>query len=303
MNHAMTYQPHAMRVELLKPEQFLTAYDWTHDSQGNATPVLHARFATDDGEFDGYAKRFEWGHLEQSTVTLNEVTGWLLAKASGLPCAQRAFFIQLPAARLPTYPGAAPLPPPDAHGYLLCFATQAVSNTAVRGLHSTQMLAQEQSEWPHNDHAIAFDEGACNPDRHVFNLVRRAPRDYVLIDHGYLLRMLDRAYPAHWGSGALEGMTTHAFPNVLHSNTYPAMGRNSPAACMDGCSRGLQFADTLRVAMQRSMFEISFWCSRLLPGTSARWLHFLHTRLNRAPMAELLHKRFGIIPFHAHTTL
>lgn len=303
MSHAIAYQPNAMRVELLKPESFVTAYDWTHDQQGNATPVLHARFTTDDGEFDAYAKPFEWGSREQSTIMLNEVTGWLLAKASGLPCAERAFFIQLPRARLPAYPGTAPLPPPDSHGFMLCFATQAVGNTAVRGLHNTQLLATEQSEWPHNDHTIAFDEGAGNPDRHVYNLVRRAPRDYVLIDHGYLLRILGAAYPTHWAPGALEGMATQAFHNVLHRNTYTVMGRNSPAACMEGCNRGLQFASTLRTALQCSMFEISFWCSRLLPGTSARWLHFLHTRMEQEPMAELLHQRFGLIPLHARTTL
>lgn len=186
-------------------------------------------------------------------------------------------------------------------GNVLCFGTEAVSNTAVRGLHATQMLAAEQSQWPFNDQAIAFDEGAGNPDRHIFNLVRRAARDYVLIDHGYLLRTLGAEYPLHWAPGVLESMVGSNFENKLHYNTYPVMGRNSPTVCQQGCARGMLFADVLDAALRRSMFEVSFWCSKLLPGTSARWLHFLSARMKQEQMAELLHRRFGTIALHART--
>lgn len=301
MSPPITYQARATRIELLQADQFRNAYDWTHDVQGNVSPVLHARFLGEH-EFDGYVKPFEWGNIAQCTTTLNEVTGWLLAQASGLPCAPRAFFIQLPLAQLPPYTGPAPLPKPDANGNVLCFGTEAVANTAVRALHTTQMLATEQSQWPFNDQTIAFDEGAGNSDRHIFNLVRRAARDYVLIDHGYLLRTLGAAYPSHWGNSTLEGMVGSTFDNHLHYNTYPLMGRNSPTVCQEGCTKGLHFADTLNKALRHSLFEVSFWCSKLMPGTSERWLQFLNARMKREQMAELLHRRFGTIALHARTT-
>ncbi|MGP1693210.1 MAG: hypothetical protein ACTS6O_11955, partial [Giesbergeria sp.] len=219
-------------------------------------------------------------------------------------CAERAFFAQVPLAHLPAYPDAAALPRPDAHGYVLCFATQAIGNTAVRGLHSTELLATEQSRWAHADATIAFDEGACNSDRHVFNLVRRAANDYVLIDHGYLLRTVgDPHYPAYWADGAIEGLTAHAFSNVLHRNSYPAIGRNAPGVCLDGCGRSLVFCQKLRHALHHSLFEIAYWSSLLRPGCSARWLHFLRSRMEQGQMAELLHKRFGLVHFHDHPTV
>lgn len=301
MTTPIAHQAHATRIGLLPPGHFSTAYDWTHDRDGNVSPVLHARFNWFDS-FDGYAKPFEWGDTAQCTTALNEVTGWLLASASGLPCAEQAFFIQLPLAKLPPYTGQAPLPRPDANGHVLCFVTRAVSNTAVRGISNTEMLATEQSQWAFNDQTIAFDEGAGNSDRHVFNLLRRAPKDYVLIDHGYLLRTLGANYPCHWDGDALEGMAGSHFDNLLHHNTYHALGRNSPTVCQDGCNQAMAFAHTLHTALQKSTFEISFWCSKLLPGTSARWLHFLHTRMKQPQMAELLHRRFGTIAFHARAT-
>lgn len=296
MTTPIAHQPGAMSVELFHPGQFITPHGWTHDRDGNCSPVLHARFDGADGAFDGYAKPFDWNDKAQATMVLNEVTGWLLAHASRLPCPQRAFFIQLPLAKLPPYTGPEPLPPADANGHVLCFVSQAAANTAIRGLYPTQLLLQEQIAWPRCNDTIAFDEGLGNADRHLFNLVRRGPGDFVLIDHGYLLRDPDAPYPAHWGAGAIEAMPPRAFDNLLHHNAYRVSNRNAPGVCMDGCAHGMQFGGALRAALQQSMFEISFWCSRLLPGTSARWLRFLYDRAQHAQLSDLLHKRYGLIP-------
>ena len=124
----------------------------------------------------------------------------------------------------------------------------------------------------------------------------------MLIDHGYLLRTVGAEYPIHWDSSTLEGMIGSNFDNHLHYNTYPMLGRNSPTICQDGCTRGLHFVDTLNTALRHSLFEVSFWCSKLLPGTSERWLQFLNARMKREQMAELLHRRFGTIALYARTT-
>ena len=298
MTTPIAYQAATMAVELYTPAQLVAHYNWTHDRHGNVNPVLHARFTAADGEFDGYAKPFDWNDLAQATTILNEVTGWLLARASGLPCAARAFFIQLAAADLPRYTGAHPLPAPDAQGFVICFATQAVNNTAIKGLYLTDLLAKEQSEWGHCDQTSPFDEALANTDRHVFNLLRRGSGDFVLIDHGNLLRDMRLPYPLHWQADAIEAMTDKPFANVLHTNTYPLFGRTAPGVCAAGCSQGLTFSAKIHQSVQRTLFEVSFWCSRLLPGTSERWLRFLHQRTHKEPMSELLHKRFGLIPIH-----
>lgn len=302
MSVPIAYQT-AMAVELYEPQQFITHYDWTYSYQGNISPVLHARFMSPEGEFDGYAKPFDWNDAEQATVVLNEISGWLLAKACGLPCPPKAFFIQLPVNSLPSYNGPQPLPQPDPNGYVICFATQAVANTAVRGIYPTELLVKEQSEWPLCDKTIAFDEAIANTDRHLFNLLRRSEGDFVLIDHGFLLRDANIPYPIHWDSGMLEAMTEESFENLLHKNTYPLFGRSSPAVCVNGLTQGTGFSDKIHQAAKSVLFEIAFWCSKLLPGTSARWLRFLTQRTRQDLMSTLLHQRFGLIPIHVPATV
>lgn len=295
MTGPITYQPDHLSIDVLAPEQFITAHDWTHDRDGNVNPVLQARFSIGDDEFDAFAKPFTPGDRYDATLILNEVTGWLLARASGLPVPERAFFAQLNMAELPPYPGASSLPQPDADGRILCFATQAVSNTAVRTLFPTDLLAKEQAAWPRCDETIAFDEAIANPDRHLFNLLRRNASDFVLIDHGFLLRRDPPAYPEHWDDGVLPTMTSAALANILHSNAYTWAGRTSPTVCIPAYEAGHSFIGRIQPLVRRAMFEISFWCSKLLPGRSAQWLDFLYSRIEQAHLSPLLLQRFGLL--------
>ncbi|MDR0273851.1 MAG: hypothetical protein LBI48_00605 [Burkholderiaceae bacterium] len=291
----IAYQSKHMAVKLFRPEQFITPYDWTHGRDGNVNPVLHARFCSEEGLFDGYAKPFSYGDEIQSTFILNEVTGWLLARASGLPVPERAFFTQINCPELPPYTGPTSLPTPDAHGRILCFVTQAVSNTAARGVFNTGDLVAEQSAWPRCDDTIAFDEAVANPDRHCFNLVRRAQRDFVLIDHGLLLHRKGQPYPDYWADGQLENLASEQFQNLLHQNAYLSQQRTSPSVSCPALDNCVKFIDSAQLEMQRTLFEISYWCSQLLPGRSARWLHFLYSRQQPDQIRPLLTKRFGLL--------
>lgn len=300
---AITYHPDAMSIEVFEQSQFVTQHGWTYGRDGNQNPVLHARFHANGGEFDGYAKPVDLASTQQVTLMLNEVTGWLLARASGLPCSPRAFFIPLPHAALPTYEGLGQLPLPDANGCIFCFVTESVSNTAIKGLYNTNELAKEQSAWAHCSAAIAFDEGIANTDRHVFNLLRRGAGDFVLIDHGYLLRRLDMDYPPYWNPGVLEVWTDHSFDNILHRNTQIVQGTRDVKEGVRACEQGIDFSEKLIRALRQCMFEISFWCSILLPGSSARWLKFLYERLQRPQLSDLLHRRYGLIPLYVQPTV
>lgn len=299
MTLPIAYQPGHMAVQLFNQEQFITPHDWTHDRHGNLNPVLHARFSAEDGEFDGYAKPFNWADQDETTVILNEVTGWLIARAAGLPCPPRAFFIQIPATALPAYSGKVQLPGSDTNGMLLCFVTEAVANTAVKGMFDTAQLVKEQSEWKYCDSTIAFDEGVANSDRHAFNLLRKSANDFVLIDHGFLLREPSAPYPAYWADEVIETQTTQAFDNRLHANTYIHLGRTAPDVAAYGCSKSVEFSATLRKATHQAFFEIAFWCSKLLPGSSARWLHFLHHRMEPSLLDALLSRRYGMLHLNA----
>jgi hypothetical protein len=262
--------------------------------------VLHARFDTPQGPLDGFAKPFTMGDETQATQTLNEVTGWLVARACGLPVPKRAFFAALKLSELPAYSGPRPLPVADQDGCVVCFVTQAVANTAQRSLFNTKALVLEQSRWAHCNDTIAFDEGLANADRHSFNLMRSAENDFVLIDHGQLLfDPCQPRYPMHWPAGEIEARTLQPFANLLHQNTYPYLGRNARSACQQGADASMAFGLKMAKAMQRVFFELAFWCSKLLPGKSARWLEFLYTRNSQRHMQQLLQTRYGLFNIHA----
>ncbi|RRD43517.1 hypothetical protein EII18_02940 [Comamonadaceae bacterium OH3737_COT-264] len=295
MCEPIAYQRDHFAIGILPAESFVTAYEWTHGRHGNVTPVIHARFVDSDGtEFDAYAKPFAHNSEYDTTLALNEATGWLLARACGLPVPDRAFFTTLALEELPVYTGCAPLPC-DSQGRMLCFATQDIGPTAVRGLFSEDSLIQEQANWSRCNDTIAFDEAIANPDRHLFNLLRRRCNDFVLIDHGFLLRQHE-TYPEHWKPGALAQMVATPLDNLLHLNTYICQSRTAPAICMSAYQACEAFMQQQRPQMQRALFEISFWCSKLLPGRSAQWLRFLYDRFEPAQVALLLQKRFGLLP-------
>lgn len=295
MREPIAYQPDHFAIGLFPAESFVTAYEWTHGRAGNVTPVIHARFVDGLGaEFDAYAKPFAHNSQYGATLALNEATGWLLARACGLPVPDRAFFTTLAAEELPVYTGDAPLPC-DQQGRMLCFATQDAGQTAVRGMFHANLLATEQANWPRCNDTIAFDEAIANPDRHLSNLLRRRCNDFVLIDHGFLLRQHD-TYPEHWKPGALAKMVDTPLDNLLHLNTYVLQSRTAPTVCKPAFEACEAFMQQQRPQIQRALFEISFWCSKLLPGHSAQWLRFLYDRFAQAHLSPLLQKRFGLLP-------
>lgn len=224
---------------------------------------------------------------------LNEVTGWLLAKCYGLPCAERAFFIPISIDELPPFIHGN-LPSANENGLVMCFVTQAISNTAVRGLYSTDELIREQAAWQYADHTIAFDESVANPDRHAFNLLRKGENDFYLIDHGFL--GFDESRPPVHTLPDSDSLSRLAFANRLHQNSYIFLDRNNITATTQGYTNGMIFSETMSDCFGRAAFELAFWCSQLLPGKSAKWLNFLYNRSRSNLMSDLLHKRFGVLP-------
>lgn len=305
MNAPIAWLPSCFAVEFLGLERFITAYEWTNNRDKNITPVLHARFALEDGsEIDAYAKPFSPHDEHDATVALNEVTGWLLARACGLPVPERAFFAVLSLQELPPYvqnKHTRPLPVADGDGHILCFATQDAGISAVRPAFATEQLLAEQTKWPHCNHTIAFDEAIANPDRHIGNLFRRRAHDFVLIDHGFLLRNSSN-FPQHWQPGVLASMLNQAFANLLHYNTYISTSRTAPTVCEPACRECEEFVAKMQPQVRQALFEIAFWCNKLLPGRSAQWLNFLYSRTRQPLLSALLHKRFGLLDLtHART--
>lgn len=281
----MIYQP-KFRIRIVGPQQFVTPYRWVRE--GNVSQVLHGRFDIDGSEIDAYAKVLRLSDPAGRVESVNEVTGWLIAQACGLPVAARAFIAAVRAEDLPADPTNALAPPHDRHVYM--FGTEEISRAQPVGAVSTEDLVREQAVWRHCHGTIAFDEWIGNADRHVNNLVRRAAKDFVLIDHGRLLSRADQG-PC-WVPQELAELVSTQFGNLLHRHVYDHLRVTSRQKVNAGFRASADNAKMQADNTLPTLHEIAYWCSVLAPGHSAEWLRFLCARVRNAE--PLLRRRFRL---------
>lgn len=286
----MNYQPKYFQIGLVHPGSFVTPYRWANDDQGNVCPVLHCQFDLPEaGLTAAYAKVVDLTTQQGVIMCLNEISGWLLARAGGLPVAETAFLAYIRTSELPAF-AYGPLPPELAGEMRLFFCTQEISRTQATGIAASDSLIAEQTRWPHMHGTLALDEYTCNSDRHPGNMVRKAASDFVLIDHG---RLLCRDEEPCWQASELADLLDHTFDNLMHHNVYLYGNISSAVARTDAFKRCSDSALRQAQNMRSVFFEIAYWCSKLCPGTSARWLDFLNERMRR--VNDLLSKRFRVL--------
>jgi hypothetical protein len=295
----MNYQHQHFRVGLAVPGSFITSYGWTNDTEASACPVLHCQFdLPSTGTVDAYAKVIDVTTQQGVIMCLNEISGWLLARAGGLPVAESAFLAYIRTDELPAF-AYGTLPAEQAGGVRLFFCTQAISRAQATGLVRTEALIAEQTQWPHMHGTLALDEYTGNSDRHTGNMVRKSAGEFVLIDHGRLLFRnpaepgAPKAHDPCWEVSELTNLLEHAFKNILHHNIYLYGNISSAAARTDAFKKCAESALEQAQNMRSVFFEIAYWCSKLSPGASAQWLEFLNERMSR--INDLLSKRFGLL--------
>jgi hypothetical protein len=124
-----------------------------------------------------YVKMFS---VQHSIGIFNEILGYLLTKAEGLPVASQAGLLILPDAvrNLVNQPVAS-----------VAFVTSRIEgNTSSSFYHINDMLKFEAlnkilDDWDQLHHTIAFDEWVANQDRNLGNLVIDSNSSVTLIDH------------------------------------------------------------------------------------------------------------------------
>jgi hypothetical protein len=288
----MNHLPEHFKLKLATNDDFVIAHKWVSDEEENVTPVLHCRFNLDsDSPIDTYAKLMPLGTREGQIECINEISGWLLGQASGLPLANTAFLASVAADKLPPSQRLAVLTNPDEELFFFC--TEAISKSQARAVMHADELAKEQSNWIHCNGTISFDEWTGNTDRHVNNLIRRAKNDFVLIDHGRLLSR--RLEGPCWHTAELKDLRATPLSNLLFRHAYTCQSVTLPPALHAGYTKCAHQAAHQKQAMRVALHEISYWCSLVAPGVSAEWLHFLHHRTLNAD--ALLQNRFGQLPF------
>lgn len=287
----MTPLSEHFQIRLASHESLTLAHKWVSDEEANVTPVLHARFALDpDNPIDAYAKLMHLHTQEGQIECINEISGWLLGRACGLPMAASAFLVSIPADRLPQSRRLPLLARPGED--LIFFCTEAISRSQPHAVLHIEELAKEQSNWTHCNGTISFDEWTGNPDRHLHNLIRRGKNDFALIDHGRLLNRHNHG-PC-WHAAELDGLHDASLNNLLYTHAYTCQSLTVPAALHAGYLACAHQAAHQEPAMRTALHEISYWCSLIAPGVSASWLHLLHQRTLNAD--ALLKRRFGQLP-------
>lgn len=167
-----------MRITLLGTGHHLHA---ARRIDGFSSCVHRAEMRDEHGKtFTAYVKAFP----TNSKALANEVAGWLLCRALGIPCPPRAYLCLVPIRKLRKlfpdrrWPGR----DDDAHP---CFATEDMHNAPVTLISETDSLAwrAQVQQWPHLPAAIALCHWLHNIDSNPGNLLHIPPNDFALIDH------------------------------------------------------------------------------------------------------------------------
>lgn len=288
----MNHQPDLFHLGTATPDDFLNPYRWVNTAENNVCPVLHCRFQRGANKVDVYAKLMDIHTPAGQIECINEISGWLIARACALPVASSAFLAPIRVGDLPdcmavrqrsTTPGEV----------LYFFCTSEISRSQAIGIIANDTLLEEQASWAHCQATIALDEWLGNADRHLGNLVRQSKNTFALIDHGQLLRRAD--VPPWWHADELPTLTNTLMSNVLHHNVYHCRNISAAPVVNAAFEKCADNAQQQGQNMRQALHEISFWCSALAPGHSAAWLHFLHERTKHA--RELLAQRFRVFNF------
>lgn len=130
-----------LQIAVLAADALRDAYNWTSGQQGNVEAVAYASFSHPSaGVIDAYAKFYH----PESRGMVNEITGWLLGKACGLPVPSVAFVALVPLDRLPKpLEGIAMLAEQTGHTTFPAFCTQDSNPYGVPPIADTQSLIDE----------------------------------------------------------------------------------------------------------------------------------------------------------------
>lgn len=272
-----------MKVQVLGPQCFAAAYEWTSGQQGNVEAVIHGAFEHPQaGRIDAFAKFYR----ADGRGLVNEITGWLLAQAHGLPVPAHAFIALVPLDKLPApLEGVAALAQAHGRPHFPAFATSSAAPVAVQPVIETTALVDEIRRWPHLPNCVAVDERIANTDRHARNLVRRGLRDFVAIDHG---RLAWTPLQPEW-TAATVADSAAPFDNRLSAIAW---GPNPDAKAG---SSVLARAATLARPDEGLAAELAFWWSTLVPDVHDRtaWQDFIMGRLDH--VEYLLRNRFSLL--------
>lgn len=168
------------QIHFVREQAYLAGVDAVHESTDCLTHIAEIHHpAHGPGRY--YLKHYLEGPRGSKGLA-NEVCGYILAEAVGLPVPDQALILELPTERIvemhPQY------------GAQIRDAKAAVWATLDVGgrplPRETDLAAAALRAWTALPDLIAFDSWVVVPDRSAANLARRRNKQLVVIDHGHL---------------------------------------------------------------------------------------------------------------------
>lgn len=220
---------------------------------------------------------------------VNEITGWLITHALGLPQPSQAYVVKVPLGELES-----PLPDwvrelkkskTKTHWAFATAKLPAESAALNFKNEDIPLLIDDVKKWEVLPRVVALDEHIANTDRHLNNLLRLGKAKYALIDNG---RLAVEGSERNWQTAYLR--PDNQFTNKLSLHCWqdaPPVDKASIAV-----NAGSQHPDALSVVRD----ELMDWWERLIPDPVERssFDHFITSRANT--LSFLLSQRYRLLP-------
>lgn len=246
-------------VQTLGPDCYKTYLEPAGDGRDAVTHKALVSFHDSGVPQDTFVKVYCGRQAPKGLV--NEIAGYVIAKADGLAVSERAAVLLLRPEQAAFIPPTV-TPQTNSDGLLVAWCVQSIGgqtptqafNLSPECFAGIPRLQEDFAKWPQLPQAVSLDAWLLNEDRNTGNLVRLAPGRYALIDHGRIctgnswVAPLDRQKMKHENKLARVAWNQ---PDIDHA---PLKHRSSILAATDRHSHTLD----------NILIDLEYWLSTLL---------------------------------------
>lgn len=252
-------------IKVLPFDKYIAPLEYSSDGRMAATHLASVKWIDNiAGRF--FVKVYPTCHPKG---LINEITGFLVAHATGIPQPKKVGVIQIPKEVIEkNFKG-------DFHcigDYYLGWASEDSGPTPntylnMKDLISYQKCLENLKQWKFFPRLLAFDDWVANQDRNTGNLTVRGSNDFSIIDHGNV------PVSERWTEEQL--IVERQYENKLLDGLYE---RNYPlplsASLIESCKEHSR-------AFTEAKRELTKWTNALLDESCSSHLHnFLEARAN-----------------------
>lgn len=170
------------KVKVLSSNKYIAPLSYAPDGQMGATHLANVKWIDNKpGRF--FVKVYPDEH---NKGLVNEITGYLIAHACGLPQPSKVAVIKVPKQVITTHFKGNFTFNGD---YILGWATEETGTTPNTHLNVGDMIKfnkclEDLKRWDKLPKLLAFDNWVANQDRNTGNITIKSKNDFYLIDHG-----------------------------------------------------------------------------------------------------------------------